>query len=186
MKCFIFSNCLKSTPDDFLNNVKKLNIYTEDILIFLNKGKLIYPYKEYFAQFKHKHLFMRNCKRFGISSFFGFNTAFDNPETFETVNGITGDSPEIIIQRGKYQVSSSTIIKFTHPDIQKYFNNINGIKPTTGYLAYYIVMKLFSIKESDIILVNFYGNLDNSTYKWKNHNWSFEDTWLQSKNRVFC
>ena len=41
------------------------------------------------------------------------------------------------------------------------------------------------IKPEDIVLVNFYGNKDNSTCKYNGHNWDFEDEWLQDKQRLF-
>ena len=186
MKCYIFSNCLKSSPADYRAKVKKLNIMPEDHLIFLNKGNLLYPYRDYFNQFKHIHMVMRNCKRFGIPSYFGFDDAYEYAHLFEDVCGVTADTAEVTLVRGKYDKTNSCKTSTIHSDkVQEYIDKTKCV-PTTGYLAYYLAPILTGVKETGIILVNFYGNNDNSTGKWNGHAWSFEDEWLKGRIRVFC
>jgi len=184
MRCYIFSNCLKSTKEEYLENVKKLGIKPSDHLIFLNKGNLLYPFEDYFKQFKHIHILMRNCGRFGLNSYFGFDSAYEHSTLFETMNTIATSRLGILLVIGKpkgtcksYNIANTKIVKYI---------NSTHCTPTTGYLAYYAATTMTPAKDSDIVLVNFYGNDDNSTTKWKGHDWSFEDEWLQDKTRVFC
>lgn len=185
MKAFIFSNCKKN---DLATHGKNLlaKVPKDALLVILNKGNVYYKVKE-FTQYKNQIIILRSCGSHGLQGFFGLQDLVGSgrnqyikevicfaPQT-ETADVIIGKKDETVEKK-----------QIKIPWMKKYEEATNGKAATTGYAAYYLIQDLYGIKPDDITLVNFYGNADSSTGKWNGHDWSYEDTWIHGRKRIFC
>lgn len=182
MKTYIFSNCAKNDVETYGKNLLA-KVPLDSKLILLNKGNVYYKVKE-FKEYKDQNFIMRSCGTHGLYSFFGMQ---DILGAAHRINDIIFFQPHtkdarILIGHKDESVDEKVI---DIPWMEEYTKATNGNFATTGYSAYYLVQQIYGVKPEDIVLVNFYGNADNSTYKDGTHNWSYEDKWIQDKTRIF-
>lgn len=185
MKTYIFSNCRKN---DFAMYGRMLlaKVPLDSRLILLNRGEVYYKVKE-FTKYPNQNFIMRGCGTHGLEDYFGLTDLIAGGRK-DIVNDVILfrpllDKAYLSIGHKDEHVERKTI---ETPWMVDYHKATNGKYATTGYSAYYLVQTIYDVKPEDIVLVNFYGNNDRSTYKDSVHNWSYEDTWLKDKNRIYC
>ena len=185
MKTYIFSNCKKTDNKTFAKNLLA-RVPKDAQLIILNRGNVYFQIPE-FKQYPNQIFICRQYSVFGIDGYFGTDNlcSYSGIRPFHTVvlfNPIFGtDKAKLIIGRR----DKSPEHKEIEVPWMKTYQDATGKSATSGYSAYYLVQQLFNVKPEDIILVNFYGNEDNSTNKYKGHDWSFEDRWNKDKMKLF-
>lgn len=186
MKTYIFSNCRKN---DFATYGKILlaRVPLDSRLVLLNRGEVYYKVKE-FDKYPNQVFIMRGCGTHGLETYFGMTELISNNRK-KIVNDVIlfqpmNDSTILLIGHKNGKVENKSCKTF--PWMDEYRKVTNGNFATTGYSAYYLVQDIYGVKPEDIVLVNFYGNNDRSTYKDAIHNWSYEDAWLKDKNRIYC
>lgn len=191
MKTYIFSNCKKSDIDVYAEKLFK-TVKVTDRLIILNKGNVFYQllpkYESKLKKYQNIHTLHRNIEIYGVTEYFGLLDTFKHRKLFSSI--ITFCPEEKLkfntakIQIGCRKTNASITKHLMIPWLYEY-HEATGKIPTTGYAAYYLAKQLFDCKPEDIILVNYYGDNDNSTNKFEGHDWSFENEWLKKKNRIF-
>lgn len=186
MNTYIFSNCAKSTPAEYGKHLVD-TIPLDARLILLNRGNMYYRVRE-FKKYTNQNFILRDCHVRGTTSFFGLQDLVLSGWT-KYINDI------VLFEPNKDEASAEiTMLKKDETIMRKrvntpwmldYASKTGGKQATTGFSAYHIVQNIYGVAPKDIVLVNFYGNEDNSTCKHASHDWSFEDTWLKDKNRIF-
>lgn len=187
---YLFSNC-----DHLGGNLKYKSILDKKIIP--RKGDMIFllntcqPLKMAFKYFDYQkwqkdisiNVIMRSFWYRNITSYWGLEQIVKKPEIYNDLYTIQSD-PEPNLQRFKLSGDIENLnnqinwsFSKNYPYENKYFS------PTTGYFAVNILEQLF--KDYQLILVDFYGDLDNSSTKFSGHNWKFENEWLKTKNRIF-
>lgn len=146
---YIFSN---------VSSNKKINVFKEDILIFLNDAV---PFKNYKDVNCKKYLF----RRYLISKNTYAGQDLQNINTYY----IRG-------QLDNFPISYKQLI--TKYDFNYSFYGQK--QPTTGWLVYNLCKKIFPY--DNINLVNFFPNADFSTYHDPCHNWKFENQFYKNNN----
>ena len=127
---------------------------------------------------------------FGLSGYWGLQEIFSHDPEFPMQEVILfkplpgWEYAELKI--GRKRSLAKTTVTLKTPWIKQYEKIFPGRGPTSGMCAYFFVQSLYGAKPEDIVLVNFYGNDDNSTPKFTSHNWDFEDQWAKQQNRIFC
>lgn len=190
MKTYIFSNCKKTSINAYANSIFKV-IKVTDRIIVLNKGTVFYQllpkYKAKLEKYKDIHTFHRNFGIYGIDGYFGLSNASEHRELINSIITFNRDDEDFNtaeVQIGYRETKCSETKQVSIPWLFEY-HKVTKKLPTTGYVAYYLVQQLFNCKPEDIVLVNFYGNNDNSTAKAVDHDWKYENQWLKKKNRIF-
>lgn len=191
MKTYIFSNCKKSDDETYTEKLLKI-VKPTDQLIILNKGTVFFGIvrknRDIFKNFKNINTLHREIRINGALGFFGIQdmVSFEKLIQSTTTCDVWLDEHHHYAHickgtKGIPQVSNRII---ELPELQQYFDKTGKI-PTTGFVSYYLVPKLYHCKKQDITLVNFYGNEDNSTNKAVVHAWNYENEWLKDKKRIF-
>lgn len=162
---YIFTNVHKFKKDlNFLEAVKKLDLDDEtDTLIFLN---LCVPFFHAESYFKKFNLITINRQKGRKSEWFGYDKSLAIKSDRITRYRIS-DAGSVIDQSGR-EVSNVAFDDYP-----------NGKVPTTGYFAIKLVDSMFPNEK--VVLVNFYGDDDSSTYKTIEHDWRFENRFLKSE-----
>ena len=187
MTVFVFSNCKKTTDDQYLKNVMNLGIKDTDHLVFMNHANLLYPFP-YFKKFPNIHVFLRAMRLNGFSFFFGAEDAHKHAGFVKNVYTLdqmvceikTGDIFyfPVLMKGVQGEVSTTHITGIDHGFIREYKLRTGKDCPTTGFMVWHIVQDLFHVKPADVVLLNFYGSKDNSTPKCSEHDWAYEEEYF--------
>ena len=161
----IFTNVHKFKKDlNFLEAVKKIGLNDEtDTLVFLN---LCVPFFHADSYFKKFNLITINRQNGRKSEWFGYEKSLAIKSDKITRYRIS-DGGSVIDQ------SDREISKVAFDDYPK------GKVPTTGYFTIKLIDSMFPNEK--VVLVNFYGDDDSSTYKTIEHDWRFENRFLKSE-----
>ena len=190
MKTFIFSNCKKSDNETFVKNVQSQIPLEDTRLVFLNRGLTFWPNKELWS---HPNIvfILHEFPVLGLSGYWGLQDIFEHEPEFPMQEVVLfrplpgWEYAELNIGR-KNITNPFSSVKVKTPWVKQYEKDNPGKGPTTGMSAFFFVQLLYGAKPEDIVLVNFYGNDDNSTPKFNSHNWDFEDKWVKQQQRIFC
>lgn len=191
MKTYIFSNCKKSDEETYAKNLFKA-IDPSDRLVVLNRGNVFFGVltdnKEEFKKYTNMHTIHRAYDAYGVIGYFGLYDSWRLRRFFQSITTYhpywNPDHDLAHVVTGTKGSDDPNDRELTLPWMRDYFK-ATGKTPTTGYSAYYLSQQLYGCEEKDIILVNFYGNEDNSTSKVDDHAWAYENDWLKGKNRIF-
>ena len=188
MKTYIFSNCKKTDNATFVKSIKE-QISEDDRLVFLNRGLTFWPNKEIW-DYPNIVFILHEFPVLGLSGYWGLQEIFSHDPVFPMQEVILfkplpgWEYSELQIGR-RNTTNPLTTLKVHTPWIKGYRDAYPGKGPTTGMCAYYFVQMLYGATPKDIILVNFYGNDDNSTPKFPSHNWDLEDAWAKQQQCIF-
>lgn len=192
---YLFSNAHSyGTDREFANKI--LNKFRpkvqRDTAVFLNTCKPLEAASSIFRELKKNGLSiysilrgMNLCKQTG---YWGFeycarnSTLFDyiillNLSRFENLTSVEELNPKL-----KTQNSLLKDINFGYLKNYPGYESGEYPSPTTGYLAYHLLKQLYP--HEPITLVNFYGKSNNSTPKYKDHNWEYEDKFFKENDKI--
>ena len=192
MTVYVFSKCKKSTDDNYIKNVERLGIKGSDELVFLNKCRILYPFP-YFKKYKNISIFLRAFRIFGFSFFFGTEDAMLHREWYKQVYTIDQIGCEVssgrivylptIYRSSRDESTTERVTGLKYGYIMEYKQKTGTECPTTGFIVWHAVQDIFKVKPKDVVLVNFYGSKDNSTSKVNEHEWKYEEEYLNKHAR---
>ena len=165
---YVFTNVHRFKNDsDFQKELNKLELNPEtDILVFMNLCVPFWHAEEYFKKF---HLIIINRRKGKTNEWFGYDRVLKLKS--DKIIRLRVDDTGLVIDDNYNEVTRLPFGKYT-----------KGKVPTTGYLANIYVVQSFP--EEKIVLVNYYGDDDSSTYKTKEHDWKLENDYFHKKREL--